>query len=70
MRPTVQARPGKDAAYGTLLRAKRRELHSKIVSVLQRDFSEFVATQPEVLALHCAAAAAAMNKMWSVRTMP
>jgi predicted ATPase len=29
----------RDAAYGTLLRNRRQELHRKIVSVLQRDFA-------------------------------
>ena len=42
-----------DAAYGTLLRVRRQELHGRVVSVLQRDFPEFRANQPEVLAHHC-----------------
>jgi class 3 adenylate cyclase len=42
-----------DAAYGTLLRGKRKELHGRIVSVLQRDFPELIVSQPEVLAHHC-----------------
>jgi class 3 adenylate cyclase len=43
----------KDAAYGTLLRGRRRELHSRIVSSLRRDFPDLVVSQPEVLAHHC-----------------
>jgi class 3 adenylate cyclase len=43
----------RDAAYGTLLRGRRQELHGLIVSVLQRDFPELSVNQPEVLAHHC-----------------
>ena len=43
----------KDAAYGTLLRGRRRELHSRIVLSLRRDFPDLVVSQPEVLAHHC-----------------
>jgi predicted ATPase len=45
-----------DAAYGTLLRRRRQELHGRIVSVLQCDFPELIVSQPEVLARHCAEA--------------
>jgi hypothetical protein len=41
-----------DAAYSTLLRSKRHELHSHIASVLEQHFSEVCETQPEVLARH------------------
>jgi predicted ATPase/class 3 adenylate cyclase len=41
-----------DAAYGTLLRAKRHELHSHIASVLEQHFLDVCETQPEVLARH------------------
>ena len=44
-----------DAAYGTLLRVKRQELHRGVFSVLQRDYPELKANQPEMLAHHCAA---------------
>ena len=43
----------RDAAYGTLLRGRRQELHRRIVSVLQQDFPDLVVSQPEVLAHHC-----------------
>jgi class 3 adenylate cyclase/predicted ATPase len=41
-----------DAAYGTLLRAKRQELHTRIANALEQHFSELCETQPEVLARH------------------
>jgi class 3 adenylate cyclase len=43
----------RDAAYSTLLRGRRQELHSRIVSVLQHEFGELVVAEPEVLAHHC-----------------
>jgi class 3 adenylate cyclase len=46
----------RDAAYGTLLRNRRQELHRQIVSVLQREFAELVVSQPELLAHHCSEA--------------
>jgi class 3 adenylate cyclase/predicted ATPase len=42
-----------DAAYATLLRARRRQLHAAIATVLEREFPETAATQPELLAYHC-----------------
>jgi predicted ATPase len=42
-----------DAAYATLLRSRRRELHEAIAAALEREFPETAATQPEVLAHHC-----------------
>jgi predicted ATPase len=35
-----------DAAYGTLLRGRRQELHAKIATVLEAKFAEIVETQP------------------------
>jgi class 3 adenylate cyclase len=43
----------RDAAYSTLLRSRRQELHRRIVSVLRQHFPELVLTQPELLAQHC-----------------
>jgi predicted ATPase len=43
----------RDAAYSTLLRSRRQELHRRIVCVLRQDFPELVVTQPELLAQHC-----------------
>ena len=45
-----------DAAYNTLLRARRRELHARIGHVLEESFPEIAASQPELLAHHCAEA--------------
>jgi predicted ATPase len=41
-----------DAAYGTLVRSKRQQLHGRIVDALERDFPQIVETQPELLAHH------------------
>jgi predicted ATPase len=46
----------RDAAYGTLLRSRRQELHRQIICVLQREFAELVVSQPELLAHHCSEA--------------
>jgi class 3 adenylate cyclase/tetratricopeptide (TPR) repeat protein len=45
-----------DAAYSTLLRSRRQQLHGRIAATLEAQFSEFIQTQPEVLARHCAEA--------------
>ena len=45
-----------DAAYSTLLRAKRQELHGRVAAVLERDFRRQVERQPELLAHHLSAA--------------
>jgi class 3 adenylate cyclase/predicted ATPase len=41
-----------DAAYGTLVRSRRQQLHSRIADVLDRDFPEIAETRPELLARH------------------
>jgi class 3 adenylate cyclase/predicted ATPase len=45
-----------DAAYSTLLRSRRHQLHARIADTLESQFSEVVETQPELLARHCAEA--------------
>ena len=45
-----------DAAYGTLLRAQRQQLHSRITTTLERQFPEIAEAQPERMAQHCAEA--------------
>ena len=45
-----------DAAYGTLLRGKRQELHGRVAQVLEEQWPETAETQPELLAHHCAQA--------------
>jgi predicted ATPase len=42
-----------DAAYGTLLRDPRRDLHARIVETLESQFSDVAEGQPELLARHC-----------------
>ena len=41
-----------DAAYGTLLRARRQELHARVAATLEQHFANLVERQPELLALH------------------
>src|SRR5262249_15515243 len=41
-----------DAAYESLLKSRRSELHAQIAAVLERDFPERVAMAPEWLAHH------------------
>ena len=43
-----------EAAYSTLLRGARQQLHARIATVLPKRFPEVAATQPELLAHHCA----------------
>ena len=45
-----------DAAYGTLLRNRRQQLHARIAATLEEQFPEIVETQPELMARHCAEA--------------
>jgi predicted ATPase len=42
-----------DAAYGTLLRERRRQLHAHIAAALEDRFPEIVAAEPALLARHC-----------------
>jgi predicted ATPase len=41
-----------DAAYGTLLRSRRQELHARVASTLRQHLAELVERQPELLAHH------------------
>jgi class 3 adenylate cyclase/predicted ATPase len=41
-----------DAAYESLLRSKRQQLHNRIASVLKEQFSETIEQQPELMAHH------------------
>jgi tetratricopeptide (TPR) repeat protein len=41
-----------DAAYGTLLRSRRQQLHTHIAATLEEKFPEMVAAQPALLAHH------------------
>jgi class 3 adenylate cyclase/predicted ATPase len=41
-----------DAAYGTMLRGNRQELHARIAAALEAGFPQIIETQPEALARH------------------
>ena len=45
-----------EAAYASLLRERRRQLHARIATVLESQYQEVARTQPEELARHYAAA--------------
>ena len=45
-----------DAAYDSLLRGRRQQLHARIAAALEGQFPEIVAAQPALLARHCAEA--------------
>jgi class 3 adenylate cyclase len=45
-----------DAAYGALLRGRRRELHARVAAMLEQHFAELIGRQPEFLAHHLTAA--------------
>src|SRR5215468_1604584 len=45
-----------DAAYSTLLRSRRIQLHARIVATFENHFPETVTAQPTLLAQHCAKA--------------
>lgn len=45
-----------EAAYGTLLREKRRALHAALAQSIELDFADIADSQPEVLARHCSEA--------------
>jgi hypothetical protein len=42
-----------DAAYATMLRSRRQQLHARIATTLESQFPEIAATQLELLAHHC-----------------
>jgi class 3 adenylate cyclase/tetratricopeptide (TPR) repeat protein len=45
-----------DAAYGTLLRRRRRPLHGRIAVALEQEFADLVERRPELLAHHLTSA--------------
>jgi tetratricopeptide (TPR) repeat protein len=45
-----------DAAYGTLLRTRRQELHARVAAALEAHFADLLERQPELLAHHFTAA--------------
>jgi class 3 adenylate cyclase/tetratricopeptide (TPR) repeat protein len=42
-----------DAAYSTLLRSRRQQLHGRIIATLENQFPEVVTAQPALMAHHC-----------------
>ena len=46
----------RDAAYEALLRSRRRQLHQRVVHVLETQHPNVAKTQPEILALHYSSA--------------
>ena len=42
-----------DAAYDTLLRSRKQQLHARIAITLENQFPETAATEPAILAHHC-----------------
>jgi hypothetical protein len=42
-----------EAAYQSLLKSKRREIHARVVAALEEQFSEVCYVEPELLAHHC-----------------
>jgi class 3 adenylate cyclase/tetratricopeptide (TPR) repeat protein len=45
-----------DAAYSTLLRSRRQQIHARIAATLEDQFPDIAVTQPALLARHCAEA--------------
>jgi tetratricopeptide (TPR) repeat protein len=43
-----------DAAYGTLLRSRRQQIHARIATTLETRFQEIAAAQPGLMGWHCA----------------
>ena len=43
----------RDAAYQSLLKSRRQQLHARVAQVLETRFPEVAEAQPEVLAQHC-----------------
>ncbi len=47
-----------DAAYGTMLKSQRVQIHARIVETFERQFPEMLERNPDVLAYHCSEAGA------------
>ena len=45
-----------DTAYGTMLRARRQQIHARIADTLEDQIPDIVAAQPALLARHCSEA--------------
>ncbi len=55
-----------DAAYQSLLRSRRQQLHARIVGALRERFPEVVAAEPELMARHCTEAGLAAEAIPSL----
>jgi predicted ATPase len=53
----------RDAAYSTLLRNRRRELHARIAAALEASFSGLIESRPELVAQHLTQAGEALRAM-------
>ena len=42
-----------DAAYSTLLRSRRQQLHGRIATTIDSQFPDIASSQPEIVARHC-----------------
>jgi len=42
-----------EAAYSTMLRSRRQQIHARIASILEDQFPQKVTAQPQVMAQHC-----------------
>jgi predicted ATPase len=54
--PTCSSTLVQDAAYSTLLRGRRQELHARVAAAVEAHFADLVERQPELLAHHLTAA--------------
>jgi class 3 adenylate cyclase/predicted ATPase len=52
-----------EAAYSTLLRSQRQQVHARIVTATETQFPEFVTAQPALLAHHCGQAGLASKSI-------
>jgi class 3 adenylate cyclase/predicted ATPase len=43
----------RDAAYSSLLRSQRQQLHARIATIIEQSFSDLIESEPELLAQHC-----------------
>ena len=57
----------RDAAYGSMLRSRRRYMHGRVADVLEREFPERVENEPQVLAHHLAEAGEARRAIHYLR---
>jgi predicted ATPase len=53
----------RDAAYSSLLRGQRQQLHARIATILENQFADVTAMHPELLAQHCLEAGSVLALM-------